>query len=460
MCVGLQAQTFSGFLNYWNNIPDPADRQVAVDSFMDAVGAFPYIESDTEMVFLFQGSASSIGVAGDFNGWTPGQGPLQNLAETDLWYRAYTFESNARLDYKLVLNGNNWILDPLNPNQVSGGFGPNSELAMPDYIQPWEIQENPAIPHGQTVAFNFVSTLLNGSYQVTVYLPPGYEDFPNRSYPSLYVQDGQEYLSLGSAAQVLDNLIDQGLMSEIIAVFIRPNNRNEEYAGSKRTQYRQFLATELVPHIDALYRTIPEAAQRGVMGTSFGGNISGLTVYHHSDVFGKCGLHSGAFWPNSYETYNLWLNLSNALPVRFAAVWGTYEGSLTQNQLDFQDYMTGEGYEFYGNLYPEGHSWGLWRATFDEILTFLFPPGLVDASEKTPAGIDFEVFPNPGQTAIHLALPADFDGLVHIFRPDGARVMQVSATPVVQADHLPAGLYFIAIEQDGQLSEPKVWVKS
>ena len=42
----------------------------------------------------------------------------------------------------------NWILNPLNPRQVSGGFGQNSELAMPEYTDPPEIEFDPEIPRG------------------------------------------------------------------------------------------------------------------------------------------------------------------------------------------------------------------------------------------------------------------------------------------------------------------------
>ena len=53
------------------------------------------------------------------------------------FYKELSFESTARLDYKFVV-GSSWILDPRNPNKVKGGFGDNSELAMPQFVQPSE----------------------------------------------------------------------------------------------------------------------------------------------------------------------------------------------------------------------------------------------------------------------------------------------------------------------------------
>ena len=216
--------------------------------------AFPLIEGSNQAHFLYQGSESSVSVPGDFNFWDPGASPMTKLADTDLWYRSYDFESNARLDYKLVVNGSSWILDPLNPNTVLGGFGPNSELAMPDYVQPWEIEEYPGVPLGSISQSSIYSDNTGKTYQYKVYLPAEYEDNPNRHYPTIYLHDGFEYVDLASSAHILDNLIDEELITPLIAVFVHPTNRNEEYAFSQRDAYRLFFAEELVPVIDQQYR--------------------------------------------------------------------------------------------------------------------------------------------------------------------------------------------------------------
>lgn len=387
------AQSFQDFINYVNGLSDPAARQTAVDSFMNQLPGAPLIEFDTLAHFLYQGNVP-VAVAGDFNDWNPALGALSSLGFTDLWVRTMVFEPNARLDYKFVLSGSNWILDPLNPNTVSGGFGPNSELAMPQYVQPWEIVSQSGIPKGTVETFNFNSTALGGNYQVQVYLPPSYASHPDRHYPSIYVQDGQEYLTLGAAKNVLDNLIDAGLISELVGVFIRPNNRNEEYAGSKRTQYRTFLVQELIPHILAQYRVIDAPEARAVIGTSFGANISAQIAFYHQDKVGKAGLHSPAFWPNSQETSVLLME-GGYQPIKWASVWGTYETSVFQVMEAVQDALEFYGNDFYGNYYPEGHSWGLWRATLDELLIELFPPGFVSVKDISFSEKNIAISPNP-----------------------------------------------------------------
>ncbi|MBK8490242.1 MAG: T9SS type A sorting domain-containing protein [Saprospirales bacterium] len=446
----MQAQSFQDFINYASGISDPGAQQTVVDSFMNALAEAPLLEFDTLAHFLYQGSAGQVQVAGDFNGWSPGPDPLTKIGTTNLWYRTKIFESNARLDYKLVLNGSNWILDPLNPHTVSGGFGPNSELAMPAYVQPWEIIAQPGIPHGTIETFTFSSTQLNGDYQVQVYLPPSYATHPTRFYPAIYVQDGQEYLSLGSAKNILDNLIDAGSISELVGIFIRPNNRDEEYAGSKRNQYRAFIVEELTPYIESHYRTIAEPHARAAIGTSYGANISAQIAAHHPDIFGKAGLHSPAFQPNNYETNTLLLQ-GGLKPIQWASVWGTYEGSVFQNMAIIQPGLEALGYEFYGNYYPEGHSWGLWRATLDEILIELFPPGLVSTSERTPAD-PIRISPNPALRSQTLSVsitgqPAEVEALLLDLQGQEVKRWKKSgeAFQLVIPENIPQGMYFLKL---------------
>jgi hypothetical protein len=221
------AQSFSLFIDYVNSLPEN-ERTEAVDSFMTIITplGIPYINEDTAN-FIYRGNANSVNVPGDFNGWDPSTFPMTNVTGTNFWYLPQIFEMNARLDYKFVLNGSNWILDPLNPNQVSGGFGPNSELAMPEYIQPWEIEYIPGNAHGTIETDAISSTNTGSTFQLQIYLPYNYNPERINPYPVAYFQDGQEYIDLGSADNVLDNLIFENDIDTLIGVFVKPNNRNE-----------------------------------------------------------------------------------------------------------------------------------------------------------------------------------------------------------------------------------------
>jgi enterochelin esterase family protein len=410
--VSVLAQSnFQNFLNRVNSITDSTAKAAVIDSFMNyaRTEGIPYIEDNTAN-FIYRGTASIVNVAGDFNGWNPSSTSMTNLYETNFFYYSKNFEMNARLDYKFVTNGGTWILDPENLNKVAGGFGPNSELAMPEFIQPWEIKYKSGINHGSVVYRTIYSNSVSSNYQLQIYLPYGYDTL--KSYPTVYFHDGAEYVSLGSAVNVIDNLIDSGKIEDVIAVFVTPNNRNEEYAGSKRNEYRLFFVNELVPYIDNNYKTIQNTQKRLVLGDSFGGNISALISYNHPDVFGNCGLHSGAFWPNNYEAYNLIVN-GPVENIRFSSVWGTYE-SLFTNMRDFIESLQSKGYQQKWLELPEGHSWGLWRANIDFLLIYFFPKqvtSVVQNENILPQKIKlFQNYPNPFNSSTKISWQSPFAG--------------------------------------------------
>ena len=402
--LSLNGQAFMDFVSDVQTQGDPAIQQMLVDQYMDTVSSVPVIEGTQTVIFLFQGNASTVDLAGDFNFWNPNWS-LSKVGATDLWYYQTSFETNARMDYKIVRNGNEWILDPLNPFTIPGGFGANSELRMPDYEFPEEILYREDIEHGELLLSSIASAELNATHQLQIYLPPSYEVVTNRSYPVVYFHDGTDYVNFASAVNVLDNSIADGLLSEVIAVFVRPNDRNEEYAFSKRNAYRLFFVNELVPYIDATYRTVPEATHRALIGDSFGGNISAYIAYEYPDVFGNCGLQSGAFWPNDYEVSDLLVN-GPAKEIRIASFWGTYEGNLTTNMDFVANELLLKGYDITAGSYAEGHSWGLWRATLDDILIYFFPPGLTQVEMlSSETSNSSTMYPNPssGWSILHLS---------------------------------------------------------
>lgn len=358
---------FNDFLNQVNSA-QASQKQQIIDSFITFAqnnSGIPYLENDTTAYFLYDGTQSAVQVPGDFNSWNPNLGNTVLINATNFRYRKEIFPSDSRLDYKFVVNGN-WILDPFNLKTVSGGFGPNSELSMPNYIQPPEIDFDPNIPHGTIINFQFTSSILNNSRQIHIYLPANYST--SNSYPTVYFQDGTETKNLGSIKNVLDNLIAQNEIQEIIAVLVTPIDRMTEY--TMNLNYTHFFANELVPHIDSTYSTIQNPSSRAVAGASLGGLISFYIAYNHPNIFGKAAGQSSSFWWNNQAMISQIQN-GNTENIDFYFDVGTFNDGLAEN-LQMETVLQNKGYNYQMQIWNEGHSWGNWRAHYDNFLKFFF----------------------------------------------------------------------------------------
>lgn len=118
---------------------------------------------------------------------------------------------------------------------------------------------------------------------VTVYLPPSYENNPERRYPVVYMLHGftdtdsqwfgweAHWINLYT---VIETTLSEGKMREMIVVMPNAYNRfkGSMYSSSITIgDWETFIARELVDYIDSHYRTLPDASSRGLAGHSMGG---------------------------------------------------------------------------------------------------------------------------------------------------------------------------------------------
>jgi enterochelin esterase family protein len=409
------ADGFTDFIDRLNLLPLD-QRQAVVDSFLAATPAFPLTERDTIAHFVYSGNATSVAIPGDANGWNPGSTSMTRVQGTTLWYHTRAFEADARLDYKFVVNGTSWILDPRNPLQAPGGFGPNSELRMPSYVAAPEVQYDPAIPHGMLRDTTWSSVHLGNSRTIRIYTPPAYEASAD-SYSVIYVHDGMDYISLASAQNILDFLASRGKIRPLVGVFIPPVNRNPEYAGGSTAEFTRFMVEELVPYIDARYRTRRSATSRAVIGASNGGNISLWLGYHHPDVFGNVGAYSS----NIVDSLRRGFASSPRKDLRLYLDIGTYDISvLIPLVRGFIPVLESKGYSYQSREYNEGHSWGSWRAHLDNSLEMFFGP-------TASTGDSWNEPRLPGYPELHQNYPNPFNPATSIgYRLPGAGPVSLS----------------------------------
>ncbi|MBN1965312.1 MAG: esterase, partial [Anaerolineae bacterium] len=116
-----------------------------------------------------------------------------------------------------------------------------------------------------------------------VYLPPGYDGGDACRYPVIvmltgYSGSGPQLLNVRawdeSLPQQLDRLIGSGQMRPAIVVMPDCFTRygGSQYLNSSALgRYEDYLIDEIVPFVDAHYRTLTDRAHRGVIGKSSGG---------------------------------------------------------------------------------------------------------------------------------------------------------------------------------------------
>jgi hypothetical protein len=142
---------------------------------------------------------------------------------------------------------------------------------------------------------------------IEVYCPPGYDESNDR-YPTIYVIQG--YTGLLSMwhnrtpwrltfPEAVDEVFRHGKNGDVPPALVVFVDAWTAYGGSQFVdspgtgRYHTYLCDEVVPWVDEHYRTLPEAAHRGIMGKSSGGFGAMITPMLRPDLFGGLATHAG-----------------------------------------------------------------------------------------------------------------------------------------------------------------------
>ncbi len=132
--------------------------------------------------------------------------------------------------------------------------------------------------------------------EFNVYLPPSYTSEPDRRYPVVYllhgINGGNREWEPREIDDVMDGIIAEHDLAESIVVM--PHGESLWYRDNATVPWRTMFITELVPLVDAEYRTIPEADMRGLTGVSMGGNGAFSIGWDHPELFRSIGSHIGS----------------------------------------------------------------------------------------------------------------------------------------------------------------------
>lgn len=182
-------------------------------------------------------------------------------------------------------------------------------------MRPWFFESE-----GRFEEVTFESEVLKGNplgdphgRPLWVYLPPGYEDDPQRRYPAVYqIQGltGQLDMWRNRSAfrknfpELADELFASGEAPPAVVVWVDcwTSLGGSQFLDSPGTgRYHTYLCDEVVPWVDANYRTLAAREHRGIAGKSSGGYGAMVTPMLRPDLWGGLATHAGdALFENCY----------------------------------------------------------------------------------------------------------------------------------------------------------------
>jgi len=202
---------------------------------------------------------------------------------------------------------------------------------------------------------SFKSNYLPNDRDVIVYVPPGYDEEPQRTYPVLYLHDGQNLFDgetsyvKGRTWMVLehaDGAIEAGEVEPLIIVGIynTGDRRLAEYTheynwqmgGGEANRYGDLLTQELMPWIAEQYRVRHERESTGMGGSSLGALVSLYLGLRYPQIFGRLALLSPSVWWN-HKSILGYLNEHSPQVWERPRIWldvGEHEGQRTLRDVE------------------------------------------------------------------------------------------------------------------------------
>lgn len=232
-------------------------------------------------------------------GGARGGTPLQKVSDS-VWMGTTAGPMEEGFHYYRVNIDGGVFNDPGTGN-FYGSTRWESGIEIPAHDQDFYALKN--VPHGHVQQILFPSPSTNTSRRAFVYTPPGYQKDKKAKYPVLYLQHGwgedeTAWSNQGHANLIMDNLIADGKIKPFIIVMtygmtndIRPGG-----GGLRNFNIQPFqtvLLDELVPYVDANFRTKADRSHRAMAGLSMGGFETHTITLARPDVFSYYGLLSG-----------------------------------------------------------------------------------------------------------------------------------------------------------------------
>lgn len=263
------------------------------------------------------------------------------------------------------------------------------------------------VPHGEVREHWYYAKTTQEWRRIFVYTPPGYDTNRESRYPVLYLQHGggedeRGWPSQGRVNFILDNLIAERKAKPMLVVMEKgyarrpgepaPAPSARPAPGQNRPALRDFsrmfstfeevMVRDLIPMIDATYRTIPDRENRAMAGLSMGGMQTFQITLKHLDLFAYLGGFSGGgggFGGAAVDlktAHNGVMADAGEFNKKVRLVWlgiGTAEGRMFDGIKRYHEALEKAGIK---HVYYESpgtaHEWLTWRRCLHEFAPLLF----------------------------------------------------------------------------------------
>jgi len=255
------------------------------------------------------------------------------------------------------------------------------------------------VPHGDVRIRPYFSKITGEWRRAFVYTPPDYDTAPGTRYPVLYLQHGSGedetgWTFQGRANLILDNLIAEKKAVPMIIVMDNcyaalPGQSSAPIPGAtgrsgpSTAAFPEVMIKEIIPMIDASFRTLADREHRAMAGLSMGGNMTFRVTVANLDKFAYIGSFSGTMNGLSTDpldpatafngafkdgaTFNqkvkvLWIGMGTAEPNPFPAAIGAFRAMLDKagiHHVDFESPGT-------------AHEWITWRRALGDFAPRIF----------------------------------------------------------------------------------------
>jgi len=256
------------------------------------------------------------------------------------------------------------------------------------------------VPHGTVARRWYASPTLGTTRRIGVYTPAGYETSEKR-YPVLYLLHGmggdeEAWLTLGRAAQILDNLIAAGRAEEMIVVM--PNGNVDQQAAPGESKEGLYKPSFRLPHtmegsfessfpdiiafVERNYRTVERKEGRAIAGLSMGGFHALHISRTLPDTFDCVGLFSAAILPEGeraadvefYKDIRRTLTRQRENGVNLYWIACGNSDFLWEANREYRQLLDRMEFPYTFRESDGGHTWRNWRIYLSEFVPLLFRP--------------------------------------------------------------------------------------